>query len=108
MKIDYTALGKRIAKRRKELGLKQYEVCELIDVNYKYLSNIEIGRSAPSLELIMSLCSVLNTTPDYFLLGTASAELYDNDIASKISPMTDEHKRLISGMIQLITEIESN
>ena len=81
MKIDYTALGKRIAKRRKELGLKQYEVCELIDVNYKYLSNIETGRSAPSLELIMSLCSVLNTTPDYFLLGTASAELYDNDIA---------------------------
>ena len=83
MKIDYTALGKRIAKRRKELGLKQYEV-------------------------IMSLCSVLNTTPDYFLLGTASAELYDNDIASKITPMTDEHKRLISGMIQLITEIENN
>ena len=56
----------------------------------------------------MSLCSVLNTTPDYFLLGTASAELYDNDIASKITTMTDEHKRLISGMIQLITEIESN
>ena len=96
MKIDYSALGKRIAKRRKELGLKQYEVCELIDVNYKYLSNIETGRSA------------LNTTPDYFLLGTASAELYDNDIASKITPMTDEHKRLISGMIQLITEIENN
>ncbi|MFR4022027.1 MAG: helix-turn-helix domain-containing protein [[Eubacterium] siraeum] len=47
MKIDYTALGKRIAKRRKELGLKQYKVCELIDVNYKYLSNIETGRSAP-------------------------------------------------------------
>ena len=70
--------------------------------------NIETGRSAPSLELIMSLCSVLNTTPDYFLLGTASAKLYDNDIASKITPMTDEHKRLISGMIQLITEIESN
>ena len=63
MKIDYTALGKRIAKRRKELGLKQYEVCELIDVNYKYLSNIETGRSAPSLELIMSIRSVLNRHP---------------------------------------------
>ena len=72
MKIDYTALGKRIAKRRKELGLKQYEVCELIDVNYKYLSNIETGRSAPSLELIMSLCSVLNTAllPQSFMTMT--------------------------------------
>ena len=34
MKIDYTALGKRIAKRRKELGLKQYEVCELLRHGY--------------------------------------------------------------------------
>lgn len=69
MKIDYTALGKRIAKRRKELGLKQYEVCELIDVNYKYLSNIETGRSAPSLELIMCLCSAL--LPQSFMTMTS-------------------------------------
>lgn len=107
MSIDYTALGKRIAKRRKELGLKQYEVCELVDVNYKYLSNIETGRSAPSLELIMSLCRVLKTTPDYFLLGTVTSELADNDIALKITPMTDEHKKLIRGMVELISEIEN-
>ena len=96
-----------IAKRRKELGLKQYEVCELVDVNYKYLSNIETGRSAPSLELIMSLSRVLKTTPDYFLLGTVASELSDNGIASMITPMTDEHKKLIRGMVELITEIEN-
>ena len=107
MSIDYTPLGKRIAKRRKELGLKQYEVCELVDVNYKYLSNIETGRSAPSLELIMSLSRVLKTTPDYFLLGTVASGIIDDDIASKITPMTDEHKKLIRGMVELISEIEN-
>jgi predicted flavoprotein YhiN len=80
MKINYNEVGKRIAKRRKELGLKQYEVCEMIDVNYKYLSNLETGRSAPSLELIMSLCEALQTTPDYFLVGTDKDRLIDRDI----------------------------
>ena len=108
MKIDYKKVGKRIAKRRKELGLKQYEVCEMIDVNYKYLSNLETGRSAPSLELIMSLCDALQTTPDYFLVGTAAELSYDKDIAAKITSLSDEHKRIINGMITLISEIEND
>ena len=40
MTLDYTEIGKRIARRRKELGLKQSEVEEKADLGYKYLSNI--------------------------------------------------------------------
>ena len=39
MTLDYTEIGKRIARRRKELGLKQSEVEEKADLGYKYLSN---------------------------------------------------------------------
>ena len=41
MTIDYTELGKRIARRRKALGLKQSEVEEKAGLGQKYLSNIE-------------------------------------------------------------------
>ncbi len=108
MKIDYKKVGKRISKRRKELGLKQYEVCEMIDVNYKYLSNLETGRSAPSLELIMSLCDALQTTPDYFLIGTSAELHYDKDIASKITSLSDEHKYVINEMIRLMLNIQND
>lgn len=108
MKIDYKKVGKRISKRRKELGLKQYEVCEMIDVNYKYLSNLETGRSAPSLELIMNLCDVLQTTPNYFLIGTSFDSHYDKDITSKITSLSDEHKYVVSEMIRLLLNIENN
>ena len=40
MTLDYTEIGKRIARRRQELGLKQSEVEEKADLGYKYLSNI--------------------------------------------------------------------
>ena len=104
MIIDYKKVGGRIAKRRKELGLKQYEVCEKINVNYKYISNLETGRSAPSLELIMSLCEVLQTNPDYFLVGTEINQNIDKNITDKINNLSDDNKGLISGIIDLMLE----
>lgn len=71
MELDYAEIGKRIARRRKELGLKQSEAEERADIGYKYLSNIERGISIPSTEVIMRLAIALDTTPDEFLVGTA-------------------------------------
>ena len=40
MELDYTEIGKRIAKRRKELGLRQAQLSEMADISDPYLSNI--------------------------------------------------------------------
>lgn len=100
--IDYSIVGKRIAARRKQLGLKQYQVCEMIDVNYKYLSNLETGRSAPSLELIMSLCRALDTTPDYLLTGTDSNQVTISNITDRIQELNSSNQNLLSGIIDLM------
>ena len=63
MNLDYSEIGRRIAKRRKQLNLKQSIVEERAD--------IERGFSIPSLEVIMRLAKALDTTPDEFLVGTA-------------------------------------
>ena len=84
MTLDYTEIGKRIARRRKELGLKQSEVEEKADLSYKYLSNIERSVSIPSVEVIMRLAVALDTTPDEFLIGTLS---HDNQEWKNISEM---------------------
>lgn len=74
MELDYAAIGKRIARRRKELGLRQVQVCEMAGINDKYLSCIERATSIPSLEVIMKLALALDTTPDEFLTGTVRYE----------------------------------
>ena len=84
MTLDYGEIGKRIARRRKELGLKQSEVEEKADLGYKYLSNIERSISIPSVEVIMRLAVALDTTPDEFLIGTLS---HDNQEWKNISEM---------------------
>ena len=74
MELDYSEIGKRIAKRRKELGLKQTEVCEKAGINDKYLSCIERATSIPSLEVVMRLALALDTTPNEFLVGSTRHE----------------------------------
>lgn len=69
MELDYREIGKRIARRRKELGLRQAEVCERASINDKYLSCIERATSIPSLEVVIRLALALDTTPDAFLTG---------------------------------------
>lgn len=70
MELDYTQIGRRIAARRKELGLRQTEVCERAGINDKYLSCIERATSIPSLEVVMKLALALDTTPNEFLVGS--------------------------------------
>ena len=74
MELDYSEIGKRIAWRRQELGLRQAQVCEKAGINDKYLLCIERASSIPSLEVVMELALALDTTPDEFLTGTIRYE----------------------------------
>ena len=74
MTLDYKEIGRRIARRRNQLGLKQSEVEELAGISYGYLTNIERAVSIPSTEVVMRLAIALETTPDEFLVGTSRRE----------------------------------
>ncbi len=106
MVINFKEVGERISKCRRKAGLKQYQVCEMIDVNYKYISNLETGRSAPSLELIIKLCGVLHTTPDYLLLGieNQSAELSSDEIRNQINNLSTANRKIVLELIKIMNE----
>ena len=72
--LDYTEIGKRIARRRHQMKLTQEKVAERAEIGHKYLSSIERAKSIPSTEVIMRLALALDTTPDEFLVGTARHE----------------------------------
>ena len=105
--IDYKELGQRIAKRRRELGLKQSQVNEMAGLSDKYLSNIERATSVPSLDVFMKLCAVLRTTPDKLLIGSESPENISNVgrvAAIKIDNMTRDQQRIALSLLDWVAE----
>ncbi len=105
MDLDYSEIGKRIARRRKELGLRQTEVCERAGINDKYLSCIERATSIPSLEVVMRLALALDTTPDEFLTGTVR---HDNDqwrdVAEMLRTMSPKQLDLAQSFLSWLGE----
>lgn len=55
-------LGKKIQKRRKEVGLTQEELADKVGVSRAYMGYIEQGRNAPSLGVLEKIARVLRTS----------------------------------------------
>ena len=105
MELDYSEIGRRIARRRKELGLRQVQVCERADINDKYLSCIERATSIPSLEVIMKLALALDTTPDEFLTGSIRYEGDEwKDVAELMRGMGPEQLSLARNFLTWLSE----
>lgn len=107
MYVDYKEVGKRIAKRRKELGMKQFEVNEQAELSDKYLSNLERATSVPSVDVLMRLCDVLQTTPNALLLGTQAEHRDDwQKITDLMRGMTPKQLRLAHSLLKWIAAEE--
>lgn len=101
--VDYKLVGKRIAARRRELGLKQWQVEQKADMCFKYMSNIERGATAISIDVLMKLCSVLETTPDALLLGAANDENdYQRSLSVRLRQMSSKQARLTLSLMDWI------
>lgn len=103
MRLDYQEIGRRIAQRRRTLGLKQAEVEERAELGYKYLSNIERGISIPSTEVIMRLAAALDTTPDAFLVGAAQPDPQEKwrSVAERLRTLSPRQLELAEQLIEV-------
>ncbi|MBF0570962.1 MAG: helix-turn-helix transcriptional regulator [Candidatus Omnitrophica bacterium] len=78
-------LGQKIRKRRKELGLKVYELANKVQVNPVYITQIEKHNKLPSLEVMERIIKALNLNEDIIIddyLKEKDPEKYEQYMAS--------------------------
>ena len=59
----YRHLGLNIAYYRKEKGLSQSQLAELVDISRTHMSRIETADCAVSLDVVFDICDVLCVKP---------------------------------------------
>lgn len=84
--------GKRVQRKRKSAGLNCEELAEMCFVNEGYIRQIEAG-SVPSIQLVIQMCNLLNTTPDYLLGYAVGASNEEKMLLAKIYELTPEEVR---------------
>ena len=90
-KYDFRAFGLAIKEARKKQGLTCEQVGAMIEIDPRYLTNIENKGQHPSLQVLYDLVSLLNVSVDEFFLSSDSLEKSSRrrQLESKIDNFTD-------------------
>ena len=90
-KYDFRAFGLAIKSARKKQNLTREQVGAMIEIDPRYLTNIENKGQHPSLQVLYDLVSLLNVSVDEFFLSSDSLVKSSRrrQLESKIDNFTD-------------------
>ena len=73
-KYDFRALGLAIKEARKKQGLTREQVGAMIEIDPRYLTNIENKGQHPSLQILYELVTLLDVSVDQFFFPEREQE----------------------------------
>lgn len=79
-------IGERIKEARKENGMTQQELAQQLNISRSAISNWEIGRNYPDIQMIVSISNLLDVSLDQLLKG-------DDAVVKKIADDTHVRKK---------------
>ncbi|WDV46410.1 helix-turn-helix transcriptional regulator [Clostridiaceae bacterium M8S5] len=92
-------IGKRILRRRKQLGYTQEEAAEKSNLSHQFFSTVETGKKNLRAESIIKVANALNVSTDYLLLGTTGDKDVDN-ITTLLSKLSGKELHCLEDIIK--------
>ena len=77
--LNLDLISKKIIEKRKQKGMTQNELADALFVTRQAVSKWEMGKSLPSIEVLLEMTELFDVTIDYMLDGS---ELSDHDYPS--------------------------
>ncbi len=112
--MDQIAIGRYIARKRKEQNLTQEQLSEQLGVSNKTISKWENGKCMPDYSLIQKLCEALDVTLPELMDGGDAAEnsvrVYDDEQILDLLRRTQElerQKNILYGLVLIVLGIAS-
>ena len=76
LRVDYSAMGRRIREQRHRLQITQAKLAEQMHVSQQYIGLLERGARIPSLETVITFCYVLDVPVEYLLQDSLPESLF--------------------------------
>ena len=107
MAIDYEKLGKRIKHFGEQKGISQDELGNVVWVNNVHISNIETGKKAPSIDLLIELANALGISTDDLLVDSLihSVSTADSEIHKLLIDCNKTEEEILTEMVKALKAI---
>lgn len=89
VELNLKSIGSNIRNYRKQKNLSQEQLAEFVDVSSNYISQIELGKKFPSLDVFVKLLIAIDTPADLVL-----SEVTTSTYSVKVSELNDRIKDL--------------
>lgn len=106
MEIDYVAIGIRVRRLRKSMGLTQQVLAERSGQEPSNISHIERGATKLSLPTLVNLANVLGSTVDALLcdsLAEAKAP-YHQEVSVLLEDCSQRELKIITNTVRALKE----
>lgn len=100
-------MGQRIKHRRNELGLTQERLAEILEISNNHLSSIENGKGNASLALFCNICSALEVTPDYLLIGQVHGNNVHQNLIDMLQKCSDKELKFFTYLVEYFLSHEN-
>ena len=90
MLFDTKDFGFRVKMLRKCSGLTQEQLAEKLHISISHLAKIEIGRNAPSVDLVLEMAEFFGVTVDELLRGDKEEILSPEGVVAKLVSLSKE------------------
>jgi transcriptional regulator with XRE-family HTH domain len=106
MKSTKELLGARIKELRKSCGFSQEHLAEMVGVEPKHISRIEVGSSYPSLNRVELIAEALGRPiRDLFdFMHLENPDIRATNVGNMMKGMKEEHQRLIYRIVGVFRE----
>jgi transcriptional regulator with XRE-family HTH domain len=95
MELNYKLMGERIKTIRKERGLSQQQLAELVNISEPYISYVETGKKRIGLTTLVDISHALNVTVDQILVGIFPVPENKTAMVEILSDCSEYEKRVI-------------
>ena len=89
--VDYNKMGLRIRNQRKEKGLSQEQLAELIGISLSFLGHIERGTRKASVETLARICKALNADMHYIVFGCSSGYSVNSELLCELRELVQRY-----------------
>ena len=89
--MDQVKIGKFISERRKNAGLTQMQLAEMLGITDRAVSKWETGRALPDSSIMLELCTILKITVNDLLSGEViKVDNYNKETEKQLLDMVKE------------------
>lgn len=104
-KTFYSALGQRIAERRKALGITQVQLAETLGIAQQTMAHYEGGVSRIAVETLTQLSEALGTSVEEFIGTPAKRGAVKRGPAPKLQQQLEQLSRLPKTQQRLVSQL---